>query len=431
LYNEVKMNRVQERSLFVYKLVIVIITGMLLSGCIADKPSRLLLAPDAIRTAGASDLITVTMPVGAATGNVDEKLTYSVGIKASVGGDYTYGFNWGDGTYSWATSGIASHSWSKSGIYIVRAQARCNEVISEWSPGKVVMIGSAILSRSPLDRPDQAVRYVTSDTDEIKAAVQAIFSTGWKKHYNDLDALREWVATNISYKDDRANFGVNDYWQFPVETLERGSGDCEDFAILLCALLRAYGVPPDQVYVAVGTPKGMKEYHAYLIERYSKGIWNMIEPQIDTVTSSVSFTFLDWALTNDYSSDLYCFNDQYYFRGFPGSAAGIYEVNVWHSFWPFFPCASTTYERQFKPEDKIEGTIEWLGNESIVLEWTLNIYGPSGDTILTWSGNDTRHDFVVNALKPGTYKVEIVKRDYSPRNIRLVFNPPGWKKSKG
>lgn len=415
------------KNIVAYGLVLMTAFSVVLSGCVGNEPSRLLLAPEVVRPAGASQLITVATPVGPSSGDVDEKLTFSAGVQSSLAGDYAYGFDWGDGSYSWTSSAIASHSWSNSGRYVVRMQARCNDVVSEWSPAKVVVIGSA-LSRSPLNSPGQAMQYVTPNDEEIKTAVKTIFSAGWKRHYSDFDALREWVATKICYKSDQDNFGASDYWQFPIETLERGSGDCEDIAILLCSLLRASGVPADQVYVAIGTPKGMKEYHAYLFERYSKGVWSMIEPQLDPVTSAFSITFLDWALTSDFSSDLFCLNDQYFFRGSPVLASGVYEFNVWHSLWPFLPCASVNMEHQFKADDRVGGTIEWLGTDKIIFDWSLNVYGPGGDVVLTWSGNDMKHGFALQVAKPGAYRLEIIKRDYAPRNIRLTLDPSGWKK---
>jgi len=36
---------------------------------------------------------------------------------------------------------------------------------------------------------------------------------------------------------------VTDHWQTPLETLERGKGDCEDYAILKLAVLAYKGIP--------------------------------------------------------------------------------------------------------------------------------------------------------------------------------------------
>lgn len=44
----------------------------------------------------------------------------------------------------------------------------------------------------------------------------------------------------------------DEYFQYGSETLSWGIGDCEDTSILLTSLLRAYGIPPDRAFVAVG-----------------------------------------------------------------------------------------------------------------------------------------------------------------------------------
>jgi hypothetical protein len=53
--------------------------------------------------------------------------------------------------------------------------------------------------------------------------------------------IAEWLRFNIRYESDIENYGDSDYWQFPTETLQRRSGDCEDFAFLAASLLRAKG----------------------------------------------------------------------------------------------------------------------------------------------------------------------------------------------
>ncbi len=48
----------------------------------------------------------------------------------------------------------------------------------------------------------------------------------------------DWVRDNIEYKRDMGG----DYWQSAQETLDRGTGDCEDQAILMSSLLGALGL---------------------------------------------------------------------------------------------------------------------------------------------------------------------------------------------
>ncbi|MEM4202644.1 MAG: PKD domain-containing protein [Candidatus Methanomethylicaceae archaeon] len=98
----------------------------------------------------------------------------------------------------------------------------------------------------------------------------------------DIIELREWVSTNIKYKDDYEAHGISEYYQLPRETLALGTGDCEDFAILLCSLLRANGYDPSRVYVMAGY-KSDGAGHAWVVAKTDLGIWWTIEPQFSTL----------------------------------------------------------------------------------------------------------------------------------------------------
>ena len=56
------------------------------------------------------------------------------------------------------------------------------------------------------------------------------------------------INNGIRYRADRSLYGNLDHWATPAEILVRGSGDCEDFAILkMTALIRA-GLPAQQSF---------------------------------------------------------------------------------------------------------------------------------------------------------------------------------------
>jgi hypothetical protein len=146
--------------------------------------------------------------------------------------------------------------------------------------------------------------------------------TGDRPTQDGFDAIRDWVAANIEYKTDEEQWGVDEYWQTPGETLSLHTGDCEDFAILLCTLLRAYGVGAEQIYVAVGVDDDGYG-HAFLIEDwYLDGEWRAIEPQVETQTFPPGRRFKDYSLVDfkllrDYEIIL-GFNDSYYYdESFP------------------------------------------------------------------------------------------------------------------
>lgn len=53
----------------------------------------------------------------------------------------------------------------------------------------------------------------------------------------------------IPYQSDRRNWGVEDYWAAPLETLIKGKADCEDYAIgKFCTLIKM-GIPQDRLFL--------------------------------------------------------------------------------------------------------------------------------------------------------------------------------------
>lgn len=67
--------------------------------------------------------------------------------------------------------------------------------------------------------------------------------------YDNVRDLYYWVAQNTKYANDTEKYGVKDYWQIPATTIALGTGDCEDQAILLTSLIRAAGVPRENVHL--------------------------------------------------------------------------------------------------------------------------------------------------------------------------------------
>lgn len=68
--------------------------------------------------------------------------------------------------------------------------------------------------------------------------------------------INEFFNRRIVFADDLDVWGAADYWTSPLEVLQRGRGDCEDFAIAKYFALRASGVPAERlrlVYVRAQT----------------------------------------------------------------------------------------------------------------------------------------------------------------------------------
>ena len=82
-----------------------------------------------------------------------------------------------------------------------------------------------------------------------------------------LEAVNSYVNARVRFVDDRVQFGVADRWLAPADTLGRGRGDCEDFALAKRAMLRAAGVSDKDLYIVVLKDLSRRADHAVLVVR--------------------------------------------------------------------------------------------------------------------------------------------------------------------
>jgi predicted transglutaminase-like cysteine proteinase len=84
-----------------------------------------------------------------------------------------------------------------------------------------------------------------------------------------LARINEFFNRRIVFREDAQVWGEADHWASPLETLAKGQGDCEDFAIAKYFSLLAAGLPPDSlrlVYVQAqqGSANGPRAAHMVL-----------------------------------------------------------------------------------------------------------------------------------------------------------------------
>ena len=81
-------------------------------------------------------------------------------------------------------------------------------------------------------------------------------------------------AINLAIKpmSDLALYGVEDVWSPPLNTLARGAGDCEDYAIAKFVALQEAGVSPDDLRIVVVRDDIREEDHAVVAARLD-GNW--------------------------------------------------------------------------------------------------------------------------------------------------------------
>ncbi|MDP5292479.1 transglutaminase-like cysteine peptidase [Oceanimonas sp. CHS3-5] len=98
---------------------------------------------------------------------------------------------------------------------------------------------------------------------------RATVSREWERMLSDIGTLPErdkiqrvnrFFHRHLRYQLDKDLWGKEDYWATPLETLGRGRGDCEDYAIAQYLSLRMAGIGDDRlrlIYVRakIGGPR--------------------------------------------------------------------------------------------------------------------------------------------------------------------------------
>lgn len=96
------------------------------------------------------------------------------------------------------------------------------------------------------------VRRMVWHQDEILK--QCVNSNGLKKKTHDATAhaCQKYIVQNYKYVSDKISADMDEFWQFPNETLATMQGDCEDCSILMASLMLNAGIPDWRVRVTAG-----------------------------------------------------------------------------------------------------------------------------------------------------------------------------------
>lgn len=126
----------------------------------------------------------------------------------------------------------------------------------------ILLTGCASLKREyrPVDRTEDFNTFVTSTrTMTEREKVQLV---------NDFFNSFFYVTDDIIYKQ-------RDYWATPKETLQRGAGDCEDFAIAKYFTLIKVGVPQAKLRLAYVKMDG--KAHMVLLYEEIDGSYSVLD----------------------------------------------------------------------------------------------------------------------------------------------------------
>lgn len=151
------------------------------------------------------------------------------------------------------------------------------------SPDRPDVFNSVALpiARSPLD--DRWSRVGSTGV----AGHAAVFATTLRGEVERarIEAVNAYVNARVDFVDDSRQFGVADRWSAPSETLGRGRGDCEDYALAKMAMLRRAGFADKNLYFVVLKDLTRRADHAVLVVR-SEGRFLVLDNSSDRLLDS-------------------------------------------------------------------------------------------------------------------------------------------------
>lgn len=149
---------------------------------------------------------------------------------------------------------------------------------------------SVNISRTPFDR-DWAAVQMRPNNPRVHRALTASGARASRDRLQQLQIINRWVNQNIAFGDDQAVYRRADYWAPASETLRRGIGDCEDFAIAKMEMLSALGFASDDMRLIIARDLVRNADHAVLIVKLDDG---------SVVLDNATDRLLDGQLPNDY-----------------------------------------------------------------------------------------------------------------------------------
>ncbi len=149
---------------------------------------------------------------------------------------------------------------------------------------------SVRIARTPFDR-DWANIHRRPRSNLIEKALAKSGARSSHDKTKQVQMVNRWVNQNIVFGNDQAVYRRADYWASASETLRRGIGDCEDFAIAKMDMLAALGVARADMRLIIARDLVRNADHAVLVVKLDGG-----SVLLDNVTDRL----LNGQMPNDY-----------------------------------------------------------------------------------------------------------------------------------
>ena len=131
---------------------------------------------------------------------------------------------------------------------VVRAAAGCRSILLRL----LAVLALLAFSVQAVDTDrivKSAQKYGATGVANAKALQQVMAAVGGKDDAAKLRAVNDFYNQRLAYMEDIDNWGQIDYWASPLESLGKGAGDCEDYAIGKYFTLTSLGVPDSKLRI--------------------------------------------------------------------------------------------------------------------------------------------------------------------------------------
>ncbi len=115
--------------------------------------------------------------------------------------------------------------------------------VAVWTVG----IGQAGLD--DFTRVEQAAeeRYGSEAAAHVRDWRDLLENLADKDEQTQIRQVNEFFNRRLRYQDDEITWDQEDYWATPLEALDAGAGDCEDYSIAKYVSLRKLGIPDERL----------------------------------------------------------------------------------------------------------------------------------------------------------------------------------------
>jgi predicted transglutaminase-like cysteine proteinase len=155
-----------------------------------------------------------------------------------------------------------------------RAPAALAGAVRRALAGAVVALALAtpVVEGLDADRIQRsAQKYGPTAVANAQALQQVMAEIAGKPDAVQLKAVNDFYNRRLAYREDIDTWGVEDYWASPLESLGKGAGDCEDYAIGKYFTLVALGMPHARlrlVYVRASIADAPRGYVPHMVLAY-------------------------------------------------------------------------------------------------------------------------------------------------------------------